>query len=213
MSNCRNIVRGFALCTLALAAACGGSSATQQLAQPSVRASATAAAAPPLTEATLQPPSSTEPVQSSPDPAIAPEPVTAQAQPSAAYAGTATAAPARQSTPPPSPSPRRTPTPVAGTVTVTDDDSGSTVHLVVGQHLRVRLSQGTWDPPDSSNPASVNRRSSSGGYPSEQPVDAVFDAVAHGHADVTAQSDAACFHTQPRCLMATRQWQVSVLVG
>jgi hypothetical protein len=213
MSNCRNILRRFALCALALAAACGGSSGTQQLSQPSVRASATTAAAPPLTEATLQPPSSSEPAQSSPDPAVAPEPVTAQAQPGAAYAGTATAAPARRSTPPPSPSPRRTPTPVAGTVTVTDDDSGSTVHLVSGQHLRVRLSQGTWDPPDSTDSAVVARRSSSGGYPSDQPVDAVFDAVGRGSAQVTAQSDAACFHTQPRCLMATRQWQVSVVVS
>jgi hypothetical protein len=98
-------------------------------------------------------------------------------------------------------------------VTVTDDDSGSTVHLAVGQHLQVRLSQGTWDPPDSTDNVVVTRRSSTGGYPSDKPVDAVFDAVARGQADVTAQSDAACFHTQPRCLMATRQWQVSVVVG
>jgi hypothetical protein len=87
------------------------------------------------------------------------------------------------------------------------------VHLVVGQHLRVRLSQGTWDPPDSTNTAVAVRRSSAGGYPSDQPVDATFDAIGRGSADVTAQSDAACFHTQPRCLMATRQWQVSVVVG
>jgi hypothetical protein len=173
-------------------------------------------------EATPQAPASERP-QRSPDAAIAPEPVTAQPQPSATYAGTATAgtatagtasaAPARPSSPAASPSPRRTPTPVAGTVTVTDGDSGTTVHLVVGQHLRVRLSQGTWDPPVSTDDAVVVRRSSAGGYPTDQPVDATFDAVGRGRADVTAQSDAACFHTQPRCLMATRQWQVTVVVG
>jgi hypothetical protein len=87
------------------------------------------------------------------------------------------------------------------------------VHLLVGQHLRVRLSQGTWDPPDTTDRAVAARRSSTGGYPTDQPVDATFDAVGTGRADVTAQSDAACFHTQPRCLMATRQWQVTVVVG
>jgi hypothetical protein len=96
---------------------------------------------------------------------------------------------------------------------VTDDDSGATVHLTVGQHLRVRLSQGTWDPPVSSADGVVVRRKSSGGYPTDQPVDATFDAVGRGSADVTAQSDAACFHTEPRCLMASRQWQVHVIVG
>jgi hypothetical protein len=96
---------------------------------------------------------------------------------------------------------------------VTDDDNDATVHLRVGQHLRVRLSQGTWDPPVSSADRVVVRRSSSGGYPSDQPVDATFDAAGGGTADVTAQSDAACFHTEPRCLMASRQWQVHVTVS
>jgi hypothetical protein len=96
---------------------------------------------------------------------------------------------------------------------VTDDDSGSTVHLSVGQHLRVRLSSGTWDPPVSSADGVVVRRTSSGGYPSDQPVDATFDAVGSGNADVTAQSDAACFHTEPRCMMASREWRVRVVVS
>jgi hypothetical protein len=96
---------------------------------------------------------------------------------------------------------------------VTDDDAGTTVRLRVGQRLRVRLSQGTWDPPVSSAERVVARRSSSGGYPTDQPVDATFGAVGNGTADVTAQSDAACFHTEPRCLMASRQWQVHVVVG
>jgi hypothetical protein len=98
-------------------------------------------------------------------------------------------------------------------VTVTDDDSESTVHLRVGQHVRVRLSSGTWDPPVSSAASVVARRSSSGGYPSDQSVDATFEAVGKGTADVTAQSDAACFHTEPRCMMASREWRVHVVVG
>jgi hypothetical protein len=98
-------------------------------------------------------------------------------------------------------------------VTVTDDDSESTVHLRIGQHLRVRLSSGTWDPPVSSAGSVVVRHTSQGGYPSDQPVDATFDAVGKGTADVTAESDAACFHTEPRCLMASRQWRVHVVVS
>jgi len=97
-------------------------------------------------------------------------------------------------------------------VTVTDDDSGATVHLAVGQRLRVRLSQNTYDPPTSSADRVVVRRSSSGGYPSDQPVDATFEAAAAGQADVTTQTDAACFHTEPRCMMPQREWRVTVVV-
>jgi hypothetical protein len=94
---------------------------------------------------------------------------------------------------------------------VTDDDSGSTVVLHVGQQLDVVLSQGTWDSPTSSG-TSVRRLSYDGGYPTARPAHARFGATAAGNADVTAQSDAACFHTEPRCLMPTRQWLVHVQV-
>jgi hypothetical protein len=96
---------------------------------------------------------------------------------------------------------------------VTEDDSGATVYLATGQRLRVLLRQGTWDPPESTNSGVAVRRTSSGGYPSDQPVDATFEAISRGTADVTAQSDAACFHTEPRCMMASRQWEVHVVVG
>ena len=95
---------------------------------------------------------------------------------------------------------------------MTDADSGTTVRMHAGQRLRVRLTQGTWDPPQSSTGVVV-RRSTSGGYPTGQPVDATFEAVRPGTADVTAQSDAACFHTNPRCLMAQREWRVTVIVS
>jgi hypothetical protein len=191
---------------IAAAAACGGSNADQHLAVSPPRGTQ-----PPLQEASAVP---ADPAEATPsDAAYTPGPATARAMPDAAYAGTATSGPGHISSPPPSSSPRPTPGAIDGTVTVTDDDSGSTLHVRVGQRLRVRLSSGTWDPPVSSADSVVTRRSSNGGYPTDQPVDAVFDAVGRGAADVTAQSDAACFHTEPRCLMASRQWQVHVVVG
>ena len=189
---------------LALAAGCGGSS-TVSLGQASPAASL--------------PDDRVAPATSSPSASQRPSPVAASPSTSVvvgggtATAGTATTGPGRLSSPAASPSPRPTPSAVAGTVTVTDGDSGTTVHLVVGQHLRVRLSSGTWDPPQSSSDRIVVRRSSTGGYPTDQPVDATFDAVARGSADVSAQSDAACFHTQPRCMMAQRDWRVTVVVS
>jgi hypothetical protein len=189
---------------LATTAACGGSSAEH------LAVSAPRATQAPLQEASITPPRSTQ--ASPPDAVYAPGPATAQAMPSVAYAGTGTSGPGRVSSPPSSPAPRPTPSAVGGTVTVTDDSNDSTVHLRIGEHLRVRLSSGTWDPPVSSADSVVVRRTSSGGYPSDQPVDAMFEGVGKGTADVTAQSDAACFHSQPRCLMASRQWQVHVVV-
>ena len=100
----------------------------------------------------------------------------------------------------------------AGTTTVADTDSGKTVTLRSGQLLKVHLSNGTWNPPVSSAPGVVGRQSFTGGYPTSAPVDAVFQAVASGPADLTATFDAACFHTSPRCMMATRLWTVHLLV-
>jgi hypothetical protein len=102
--------------------------------------------------------------------------------------------------------------PAAGATVVREGDSGTTLRVPVGQRIRVVLTDGTWDPPVSST-ASVVRRSSTGGYPSDQPVDAVFEAVTAGTADLSTSTDAACFHTEPRCLMPTRLWQVHVVVG
>ena len=99
-----------------------------------------------------------------------------------------------------------------GTMTVSEADTGRAVTLSAGQLLRVQLRSGTWDPPQSSLAAVVAPRSSTGGYPSSRPVDASFAAVAAGRADVSAQSDADCFHARPRCLMAVRQWQLHILV-
>jgi len=113
---------------------------------------------------------------------------------------------------PPSPSMRATVRSSTGATVVSDDASGSAVHLHAGQQLEVHLTQATYDPPVSSDSKTLFRRSSSGGYPTTQPVMAVFEATGRGAADITTTTDAACFHTQPRCLMPTRQWVVHVTV-
>jgi hypothetical protein len=123
--------------------------------------------------------------------------------------------PSTHANPTTSPAPGRpaaTVSPTATTTVVTDASNGSTIRLRRGQRLEVRLTQDTYDAPVSSAQATVVRRSSSGGYPSSQPVDAVFEALAAGSADVTAQTDYACFHTAPRCMRPTMQWSVHVIV-
>lgn len=119
----------------------------------------------------------------------------------------------------PSPTPAATsavpapkPTTAPATVGVTDSSSGSTVRLRIGQRLRVRLSEDSYAPPVSSSEQTLVRRSSAGGYPSDQPVDATFEALAAGSVDVTAATDYACFHTEPRCLRPSRLWTVHVIV-
>jgi hypothetical protein len=114
---------------------------------------------------------------------------------------------------PGSPSPSRPPatiTPTTTTVLVRDGDGGSTVRLHVGQRLEVRLSDSSWTTPTSSADKIVVRRSSSGGYPSGRPLVAIFEAVGRGSAEVTSQTDAACFHSYPQCLMPVRQWVLHV---
>jgi hypothetical protein len=129
--------------------------------------------------------------------------------PTPATSTTASPAPLRRPTPSPAPATLR---PTATVTVLRDGDAGSTIHMRVGQRIRVQLQQGTWDPPTSSADRVVAPRSSTGGYPTDQPVDALFEAVAPGTADLGAQSDAACFHTEPRCLMPTQLWQVHVVV-
>src|SRR4051794_28737535 len=198
------------LAAVVLVTACGASS-TGSLAQPSPAQT--------LPDNRVSPaPTAATPVPSTKPPA--PLPTRSERAPSpspigvvSATAGTGSTGPGRVTSPAASPSPRPSPSAVAGTVTVTDDDAGTTVHLTAGQRLRVRLTKSTYDPPESSADRVVVRRSSSGGYPSDQPVDATFEGVAKGSADVTAMSDAACFHTEPRCMMAQREWRVTVVVG
>jgi hypothetical protein len=191
---------------VAMTAACGGSSGGGQLvADPTPSAAATPTASPAFSPLMTELSASDLPSIQATAAAVSARPVPA---------GSATAAPAKTTSPSsPTPRPKPTVTPgTADTITVDDNDNGRSIQLAVGQRLRVRLNNGTWDPPDSSAQAVVVRRSSAGGYPTDQPVDATFEAVGRGDANVTTQSDAACFHTEPRCAMPTRQWQVQIVV-
>jgi hypothetical protein len=124
--------------------------------------------------------------------------------------GSSTASPRPATFPPPQPTLAAAAT--IGTVLLTDDANGSSVRLHVGQRLEVRLTQATYDPATSTAEQTLARRSSTGGYPTTAPLQAFFEAVASGYADVTASTDAACFHTEPRCMMPTRLWVVHVTV-
>ena len=136
-----------------------------------------------------------------------------------ATAGTGTTGPGVLVTPTnepvPTPRPTATKTSESAEVVVTNDNSGDTVKLRVGQRLRVRLTpdSGNWDPPTSGNNVVLSRRSSSGGYPGDQPVDASFVGVGAGSTDVSTQTDMACLHTEPRCLPPQRAWMVHVVVS
>jgi len=102
----------------------------------------------------------------------------------------------------------------AGEVTVTEADSGRTVHLHIGQRLRVVLGGrgDQWHRPASHGP-SLRLMTASGGYPSRRLAEAVFVAVRAGTASVTSMTDRACLHTQPRCLIAQRVWTVRARVA
>jgi hypothetical protein len=101
-----------------------------------------------------------------------------------------------------------------GEVTVTEADSGRTVHLDIGQRLRVVLGGHgeLWHRPASSGP-SLRLASADGGYPSSRPANVVFVAVQAGTASVTSLTDHPCLHAQPPCKIAQRVWSVRVLVA
>jgi hypothetical protein len=127
-----------------------------------------------------------------------------------AIAGTASASPGRLVTPSPEPTSHTTPPP-ANPSHLTDSDSGKTIHIAVGQQVNVELSDGSYDQPQSSS-AVMRRTSASGGYPTAQPARATFVATASGTADLSAATDYACLHTNPRCEIAQREWIVHVVV-
>lgn len=100
-----------------------------------------------------------------------------------------------------------------GEITVTQGDSGTTVHLHVGQRLRVVLGGHgeLWHRPASPSP-SLHLAAANGGYPSDRPASAVFVAVQTGSASVTSITDHPCLHAQPPCKIVQRIWSVRVLV-
>lgn len=109
------------------------------------------------------------------------------------------------STPPTSATP-----PSGDDVTVTQADNQRTVTLLVGQTLGVALGP-DFVTPMVSGPA-LARLSTSGGYPTGQPLAASYRAVAAGSVDITSHTDYACLHTSPPCALPTTLWTLHVNV-
>ena len=95
-----------------------------------------------------------------------------------------------------------------------EDDSGRTIHVSVGDVIRVRLPGGSggYHRPRTTDRSVVRRVSASGGYPSATDARASFRARHHGTGDLTSYTDYQCLHTQPRCLPPQREWIVHVVV-
>ena len=112
-----------------------------------------------------------------------------------------------------SPEPKPTDHPREGSLTiVTESDSGSTFHLKVGDRLEVKLPAEYTTP--AAHPAGVlTRTSSTGGYPSSDPLVAYFRADGAGSADVDSTTDAACLHATPSCMIPQRLWSIHVIVS
>jgi hypothetical protein len=134
-----------------------------------------------------------------------------------ASAGTGSAAPAITVSGPVTttgPKPTVTPPSATGSVTLTAADNGQVVNVRVGQTVTVALAPDfmAWHLPAAAG-AALRRVSASGGYPSRQPARAVFLAVAPGTAVLSAESDMACLHAHPRCMVPQQLWHVTVRVS
>lgn len=103
---------------------------------------------------------------------------------------------------------------LTGPVTLTGADSGAVVNLRVGQQVTVVLAPAfmAWHVPSATG-AVLRRVSASGGYPGRQPARAVFLAVAPGTAVLSAESDTACLHAHPRCMVPQQLWQATIRVS
>lgn len=107
-------------------------------------------------------------------------------------------------------SPTASTTPSGHDVTVTQADNQRTVTLFVGQTLGIALGP-DFVPTTVSGPA-LERLSTSGGYPTRQPLAASYRAVAAGSVDITSHTDYACLHTSPPCALPTTLWTLHVTV-
>ncbi|MFI9642591.1 cellulose binding domain-containing protein [Micromonospora sp. NPDC051925] len=100
--------------------------------------------------------------------------------------------------------------PSGADVTVRETDNQRTVTLLVGQTLGVVLAA-DYLPPTLAGPT-LTPVSTSGGYPTGQPLVATFRAVTPGTADLTSRTDHACRHATPPCALPTVLWAVHVSV-
>jgi Cellulose binding domain len=96
------------------------------------------------------------------------------------------------------------------TITVTEADSQTTVTMVVGQTLVVALGR-DYRPLTLSGTA-LSLVSTTGGYPTGQPLRATYRAVAPGSVDLRTTTDYACLHTVPRCALPQLLWSLRVNV-
>ena len=95
-------------------------------------------------------------------------------------------------------------------VTVGQADTQSTITLQVGQTLGVSLSY-TYKPLTVSGSA-LNLTSTSGGYPTGQPLAALLRAVSAGTVTLSTQTDDPCLHTTPPCARPVALWTIRVIV-
>ncbi|MEU1754171.1 cellulose binding domain-containing protein [Micromonospora matsumotoense] len=100
--------------------------------------------------------------------------------------------------------------PSGADVTVRETDNQRTITLFVGQTLGVALAA-DYLPPTVGGSA-LTPLSTSGGYPSGQPLVATLRAVSPGTAELTSQTDHACRHATPPCALPTVLWAVHVAV-
>jgi len=95
---------------------------------------------------------------------------------------------------------------------VTEADDGAQVRLRPGQELRVHLAE-DHRAVSVAGAGVVRLVTQTGGYPSGQPLRAVFTAVAPGRSTLSSSTDDSCLHEAPPCGLAQRVWTLSVTVS
>lgn len=94
-------------------------------------------------------------------------------------------------------------------------DNGALVIVKVGQHVDVLLqpldARTNWLPTTLTG-TSLSTTTTSGGYPSDNPLHATFTATAAGTATITTWTDMACFHATPPCLPPVYKWSATIQI-
>ncbi|MFD0822402.1 cellulose binding domain-containing protein, partial [Micromonospora zhanjiangensis] len=103
------------------------------------------------------------------------------------------------------------PTGTGRTVTVTRADNQRDVALRVGDTLVVSLPR-DYQPPKVAPDGVLVQRDVTGGYPTDQPLVARYQAAALGRADVTTKTDGACLHQPTPCPSPQVPWLVHLTV-
>jgi hypothetical protein len=94
------------------------------------------------------------------------------------------------------------------TITVTEQDNGRTLTMAVGQTLVVSL--GRDYRPLTLTGTALALVSTTGGYPTGQPLSASYRVLAPGAADLRTMTDYSCLHTTPRCALPQLLWTLRV---